>query len=69
MFYTADRPVWTASCAVCNRPVNLEVCKVDERGRPVHEECYAHKIQPAQSPPQSRHRVIQLPSFLGHYRV
>jgi hypothetical protein len=62
MSYTSEHPVWTATCAVCDGPVNLKTCKVDERGRPVHEEC-------VKKPSQAAHRVVQLPSFLGHYRI
>jgi hypothetical protein len=28
-------------CWVCNKPVELETAKTDDRGRVVHEECYA----------------------------
>ena len=27
-------------CWICNKPVRLHDCKADDRGRPVHEECY-----------------------------
>ena len=30
----------TVLCRLCGRAVELENCKTDERGRPVHEECY-----------------------------
>jgi hypothetical protein len=33
------------TCAVCNSPVELETCKVDERGKPVHEECYVARCR------------------------
>jgi hypothetical protein len=42
------------SCPICNRPVDLQTCKTDERGKAVHEECYAlrqalkHATQPTQ---------------------
>jgi hypothetical protein len=66
---TSVHPAWTPACAVCDRPVTLETCKVDEHGRPVHDECYCRTTRPTQAAPQSRQGVIQLPSFLGHYRV
>jgi hypothetical protein len=69
MSYTSEHPAWTATCAVCNGPVDLKTCQADENGKPVHEECYAHKIQPPQAAPQFLHRRVRLPSFLGHYRV
>jgi hypothetical protein len=34
----------THSCWICDRPVQLENCKIDERGKPVHEDCYAAKL-------------------------
>ena len=30
----------TVLCWLCGKTVELENCKTDERGRPVHEECY-----------------------------
>jgi len=30
-------------CSICFQPISLEDCKSDERGRPVHENCYARK--------------------------
>jgi hypothetical protein len=27
-------------CAICNRLVSLESCKIDENGQAVHESCY-----------------------------
>jgi hypothetical protein len=30
-------------CSICNSPVSLETCNTDERGSPVHEECYVRK--------------------------
>jgi hypothetical protein len=32
------------SCSICSEFVQLETAKVDEIGRPVHEECYVQKI-------------------------
>ena len=32
------------SCSICNEFVELENAKVDEIGRPVHEQCYVQKI-------------------------
>lgn len=31
-------------CAICNESVELETTKIDERGKPVHEECYLQKV-------------------------
>jgi hypothetical protein len=42
---TSAPPVWVPSCALCNRPVELETCKADERGSAVHEECYVRKVR------------------------
>jgi hypothetical protein len=29
---------------MCGMPVQLESCKFDERGQPVHEDCYVAKL-------------------------
>ena len=31
-------------CAICDRLVPLEICKIDEDGRAVHAGCYVLKI-------------------------
>jgi hypothetical protein len=36
-------------CSICETPLPLESAKVDDHGRPVHEECYAQTVG---SPPQ-----------------
>jgi phage tail tube protein FII len=32
------------SCAICKMAVELEYCKIDEDGEPVHESCYIAKL-------------------------
>jgi hypothetical protein len=32
-------------CQLCQQPVPLEVARIDELGKPVHEECYVQAIQ------------------------
>ena len=32
------------TCSICNEPVELETTRVNEIGEPVHEECYAIKL-------------------------
>jgi hypothetical protein len=32
--------IHTTACWICGKEVSLRNCKVDERGRAVHEECY-----------------------------
>jgi hypothetical protein len=32
-------------CWMCGEPVSLETCKIDERGNPVHEDCYTARIK------------------------
>ena len=43
-------------CWICGKSVQVEECKVDEHGLPVHEDCYAAKLALQQSqlryPPQ-----------------
>ncbi len=31
-------------CSICNEAVELETAKIDESGKPVHEECYVRKV-------------------------
>ena len=31
-------------CSICFKSIGLEDCKIDEYGRPVHEECYAARV-------------------------
>jgi len=31
-------------CWICEKPIALENCKVDEHGLPVHEECYVTQV-------------------------
>ena len=37
-------------CALCGKPVPLEISNTDERGRAVHEECYARSLHLDQKP-------------------
>jgi hypothetical protein len=30
---------------ICGKPVLLEDCKIDQQGRPVHENCYLHRVE------------------------
>ena len=32
-------------CAICNRPVRLDECKVNDLGEPVHESCLAEHVK------------------------
>jgi hypothetical protein len=43
------------TCAICNKPVDLENTKTDGFGEAVHEECYVlkHTTEPATRPPAS----------------
>jgi hypothetical protein len=34
----------TPYCCICGMPVQLSSCKFDERGQPVHEDCYVAKL-------------------------
>ena len=35
-----DSKITSLNCAVCQRPVDLRSALIDERSRPVHEDCY-----------------------------
>ena len=41
--HLASRPKFLA-CSLCNEEVELETTKIDESGRPVHEECYVRGV-------------------------
>jgi hypothetical protein len=43
-------------------PVQLESCKIDERGQPVHEDCYVAKLAPGSS-------AHKFPSFPSEYKT
>ncbi len=34
----------TPNCWICGRPAELESCKIDEHGQPMHEDCYIAKL-------------------------
>jgi hypothetical protein len=34
------------SCSLCHESVELTTAKVDENGKPVHDECYVQSIKP-----------------------
>ncbi len=48
----------TPYCCLCGMAVQLESCKFDERGHPVHEDCYAAKF----APDSGTHKFPSLPS-------
>jgi hypothetical protein len=31
-------------CTICKKAVNLESCKIDETGQPIHEGCYLAQL-------------------------
>jgi len=41
----------TLCCSICETPVPLEDCKIDEQGRAVHESCYCAKVGYQNAPP------------------
>jgi hypothetical protein len=42
----------TPHCWICGKAVLLEVCKIDEQGRAVHETCYLTSVLPDQAAPK-----------------
>ena len=32
------------TCSICGEPCSLDDCKIDERGRAVHEKCIVDKL-------------------------
>jgi len=43
-----SHPSQILMCAICNRRVPVELCKFDDAGQPVHEECYVEKLKQRQ---------------------
>jgi hypothetical protein len=47
------------SCSICNKPVDLQTAKIDDKGKAVHAECYFLTVvkqlpsQPITRPPAS----------------
>jgi hypothetical protein len=39
----------TLDCAICSKSITLEECKIDERGRAVHYQCLADKMERQES--------------------
>ena len=39
-----DTPQPLIHCSICAEPISLELNKVDEDGKPMHEECYVAKL-------------------------
>lgn len=35
----------STTCWICGKEVSLQNCRIDERGRAVHEECYVARIK------------------------
>lgn len=52
----------TPNCSICGMPVQLESCKFDERGQPVHEDCYVAKLV-------SDSRAHKYPSLPSEYKT
>jgi hypothetical protein len=46
-------------CSRCSKPVSLEDDKTDEKGQPVHEDCYINKLS---APPNEEQKQEQLAS-------
>ena len=52
----------TPYCCMCGMPVKLESCKFDERGQPVHEDCYVAKLV-------ADSRAYKFPSIPSEYKT
>jgi hypothetical protein len=53
----------TPYCCMCGMPVQLSSCKFDERGQPVHEDCYVAKLAPKTA------GAHKFPSFPNKYKT
>ena len=52
----------TPNCWICGRPAELENCKIDEHGQPMHEHCYVAKLV-------SDGKEDKFPSFPCEYKT
>jgi hypothetical protein len=43
------------ACWICGKAVDLNNCKTDERGLPVHESCYVARTVKSEPPQASNH--------------
>lgn len=43
-------------CVLCGSPISLEDCKFDERGGPVHDNCYIEKLSRTAHPDGSKRK-------------
>jgi hypothetical protein len=43
-------------CYICQQPIRLEIAKIDENGKPVHEHCYTQRVLASlHNPPTPHH--------------
>ena len=49
------------SCVICNKPVRLDECKLNDLGEPVHEDCYVERLKEES---KRRKAATLFPSFL-----
>jgi hypothetical protein len=42
--HKGPRPMLNSTCFICNEPLKLESCVVDETGNPTHQDCYLVKL-------------------------
>jgi hypothetical protein len=53
-------------CSVCFKSIDLKQCKADDRGRPVHEDCYTRMLLHQHFP--SKNMVKKTPAWTGWLR-
>ena len=44
-------------CSICFKPIRLENYKIDEDGRPIHEQCYLDKMRFVPPDKNARHGI------------
>jgi hypothetical protein len=52
-FLELFRKVRLPKCAICGTPVDIKSAKTDEKGKAVHEDCYAAMIRLRQVTPNN----------------
>jgi hypothetical protein len=46
-------------CPICNEPVTLETCKVNEHGKATQEECYVEKMCSQEKVKQDQEETVR----------
>jgi hypothetical protein len=54
----------TVLCSFCEKPIEIETAKTNERGKAIHEACYVAKMQPG-GPDVSNRRRLRILAWIS----